>query len=155
MRTISRGRENPQSTKQQGRGGPVPTGNLCVEADPILTQLQDKHEEPHWTHTLKWLLPPTEPLGSVPFSVQWSLGWQSQVGAQSSLCFPCWPCPPPAPPACPSHASRATISSSLSTSVHRSYESHLPDCTQREVHSDESLFPSNGRINKIHLCFIG
>lgn len=37
-------------------------GTSMWNADLILTQLQDKHKEPHWTHTLKWLLPLTEPL---------------------------------------------------------------------------------------------
>lgn len=135
MRAVSRGRKNPQSTKQHRREGSSPSGELVCGTDRMLTQRRYKHKKPHRTHS-EVAAAICRATRSGP-SVQWSLGWQTHIGAQkqatprASPCLPCWPCPPSAPwacssPTCQSHAGRATVSSSLSTSVHRSYETHLP-----------------------------
>lgn len=132
MRTISRGRENPQSTKQHRREGSSPSGNLYVER----TRLRYKHKKPHRTHSeVAAAICRATRSGSPQFNGLWAgkptLGAQKQIPPRESLCLPCWPCPLSAPwacsvPTCQSHASRATMGSSLSTSVHRSYETHLP-----------------------------
>lgn len=138
VRTISRGRKNPQSTEQHRREGSSPSGNTYVDwSEPDTRSASGQAQKaPRDTHT-DVAAAICRATHSGPFSVLRSLGWKTHIGAQKqitpreSLCLPRWPCPQSAPwawsiPTCQSHAGRAAMGSSLSTSVHRSYETHLP-----------------------------
>lgn len=133
---------------------------------PMLAQLRDKHREPHKdTHT-DVAAAIRRAIRSGPFSVQWSLGWKTHTGAQKQI-HPEKVC---AFPAGLAHSQVLGHSPFLPASpmlAEPLWAALFPlqcidpmkptfhNCTLREVHSYVNLFPSNGRINKFHLCFIG
>lgn len=126
-----------------------------------------KHTRPTRPHTLGWLLPSAEPLIAAPLSSVVSGLANPHRGPEANntqrksvpalLALPTvssWgmhaPILPASPmPAEPLRAARSPLQciDPMKPTFH--------GCTRREVHSYVNLFPSNGRINKFHLCFVG
>lgn len=169
MRPISRGRKKPTEHRAAHKRRLVSfweRTRMWNGASPMLAQLRDKHRKPHRTHTLTWLLPSAEPLVVAPsqFNGLWAgkptLGPRSKQHPEKVCAFPAGLAHgqvlghSPFLPASPMLAEPLWAALSPLQCIDP-MKPTFHNCTLREVHSYVNLFPSNGRINKFHLCFIG
>lgn len=120
------GQRKPTEHKAAQKRRLVSFRELVCGTNLMITQLRYKHKKPHRTHTPRQLLPSAEPLVVAPLS--------SMV---SGLAHPHWGPEANNPTGLAHISSLGTVHSYLpvpcqqshfghSTSVHRSYETHLP-----------------------------